>query len=156
MAAEDQALADLSAAVTTLGTAVAAEITALQAALAKQGVDNSPAIEKAVSNISALVNSLTNSLPTTGGGTPTAPAITTLSPNTGPAAGGTTVNATGTGFTGATDVSVGGTPATGLTVNSDTTLTFTTPAGAVGPASVTVTTPAGMSVSGPLALFTFA
>lgn len=60
---EDQALADLTNAVTNLGTAITAEIAALQDALGKAGVDNSPAIEKAVSNISALTNSLTNSIP---------------------------------------------------------------------------------------------
>ena len=59
---EDKALADLTAAITTLGTAITAEIAALQTALANAGVDNSPAIEKAVDNISALTNSLTNSL----------------------------------------------------------------------------------------------
>ena len=40
------------------------------------------------------------------------PTITSLSPTSGPAAGGTSVIITGTGFTGATAVTFGATPAT--------------------------------------------
>jgi hypothetical protein len=61
--AQAQALADLSDAITKIGTAIAAEITALQNALAKQGVDDSPEIEARVSQLSALTNALTNSIP---------------------------------------------------------------------------------------------
>ncbi|MDB5308070.1 MAG: Alkaline phosphatase [Gemmataceae bacterium] len=89
---------------------------------------------------------------TTAGGTATAtgaftyvaaPAIAVVSPSSGPAAGGTTVTITGTGFTGATDVTFGGVSGIGLTVVSDTQITVTTPAGAVGAVDVVVTTPGG-------------
>ena len=49
-----------------------------------------------------------------------APAVTGLSPTSGPAAGGTSVTITGTGFTGATAVDFGTTAATSYTVVSNT------------------------------------
>ena len=52
---------------------------------------------------------------------------------------------TGTGFTGATAVSFGGTPATSFTVDSDLSISATTPPHALGPVVVAVTTPAGTS-----------
>ena len=66
-----------------------------------------------------------------------APTVTGLSPSFGPAAGGTLVTITGTGFTGATEVDFGMTPATNLTVVSDTTITVDSPAG-TGTVDVTV------------------
>jgi hypothetical protein len=80
-----------------------------------------------------------------------APTVTSLSPATGPAAGGTVVTVTGTGFTGATSVQFGSNPGTALTVVSDTEITVTSPVGAVGAVPVTVTTPAGTSAAGPTA-----
>ena len=50
-----------------------------------------------------------------------APVVTSISPTSGPAAGGTTVTITGTAFTGATGVKFGTTPASSFTVNSATT-----------------------------------
>ncbi len=73
-----------------------------------------------------------------------APAVTGLSPISGPQAGGTTVTITGTGFAGATGVSFGGTPATAFTVTSPSQITATAPAGS-GTVDVRVTTPAGTS-----------
>ena len=67
-----------------------------------------------------------------------APAVTGLSPTSGPAAGGTPVTITGTGFTGATAVDFGTTAATNLTVVNDTTITADSPAG-TGTVDVTVT-----------------
>lgn len=72
------------------------------------------------------------------------PTITSISPNQGPTAGGTTVTITGTGFTGATTVGFGFTHAT-FTVNSDTQITATAPAGTVGPVAVFVITSFGIS-----------
>lgn len=69
--------------------------------------------------------------------------VTALSPVTGPIAGGTIITLTGSGFTGATAVSLGATAATAVTVVSDTQLTAVTPAASAGVVDVTVTTPAG-------------
>ncbi|WP_308492505.1 IPT/TIG domain-containing protein [Microbacterium terrisoli] len=79
------------------------------------------------------------------------PVISSLTPTSGPTAGGTTVTITGTGFTGATAVDFGGAAAT-FTVVNDTQVTATTPAHAAGPVDVTVTTPGGTSGPG---TFTF-
>ena len=84
-----------------------------------------------------------------------APTVTGLSPTTGPAAGGTLVTITGTGFTGATAVDFGTTPATNVTVVSDTSITADSPAG-TGVVNVTVTTPGGTSAVSPADQFTYA
>ena len=81
------------------------------------------------------------------------PAITAITPGTGPLAGGTAVTITGTDFTGATAVTFDGAAATSITVVNATTILATTPAHAEGPADVTVTTVGG-SVSG-AGLFTY-
>ncbi|HEX4245855.1 MAG TPA: IPT/TIG domain-containing protein, partial [Acidimicrobiales bacterium] len=83
-----------------------------------------------------------------------APIVTSLSPATGPAAGGTVVTITGTGFTGATSVLFGSSPGTAVTVVSATQITVTSPAGS-GAVPVTVTTPAGTSTPGPSSMFTY-
>jgi len=75
-----------------------------------------------------------------------APAVPGQSPSRGARAGGTVVTITGTGFTGATAVSFGGAAAV-FTVNSDTSITATTPAHATGPFDVTVTTAGGTSAA---------
>ncbi len=77
--------------------------------------------------------------------TSTVPAVTSVSPTYGPVSTGTTITITGTGFTGATAVTVGGTEATSFTVVSDTEITATTPAEAAGTVDVIVTTPSGTS-----------
>jgi hypothetical protein len=86
----------------------------------------------------------------------TAPALTAVSPTSGPLAGGTTVTITGSGFTGATAVNFGSTPASSFTVNSDSQITATSPAAAgVGPVDVTVTTPDGTSATGAADQYTY-
>ncbi|MFE9889246.1 IPT/TIG domain-containing protein [Streptomyces scopuliridis] len=72
------------------------------------------------------------------------PVLTSVVPGSGPAAGGTTVVLTGTGFSGATAVRFGATAATSFTVNSGTQITAVAPAG-TGTVQVTVTTPGGTS-----------
>ncbi len=84
-----------------------------------------------------------------------APAVTGLSPTSGPAAGGTSVTITGTGFTGATGVDFGTTAATDVTVANDTTITADSPAG-TGVVDVTVTTPGGTSATSTADQFTYA
>jgi hypothetical protein len=82
------------------------------------------------------------------------PVVVSLNPATGPAAGGTSVTITGSGFTGATTVTFGGAAATGLTVVNATTITCVSPAGAAGAAAVVVTTPAGVSNASVTFLYT--
>ena len=74
------------------------------------------------------------------------PSISGLSPSSGPAAGGTSVVLSGSGFTGATAVDFGANPATGFTVDSDSQITATSPAGS-GTVDVQVTTPSGTSTN---------
>jgi hypothetical protein len=64
-------------------------------------------------------------------------AVTSVAPACGPAAGGTTVTVTGTGFTFARGVDFGTTAATSFTINSDTSITAVTPGGA-GTVPITV------------------
>lgn len=76
-----------------------------------------------------------------------APTITSISPNSGSYAGGTSVTITGSNYqTGAT-VTLGGTAATGVTVASSTSITATTPAHAVGAVNVVVTNPDSQSAT---------
>ena len=73
----------------------------------------------------------------------------------GPAAGGTSVTITGTGFTGATAVDFGTTAATNVMVKSATQITATSPAG-TGTVDVTVVTPGGASpVNSPADQFSY-
>src|SRR5262249_19307004 len=60
--------------------------------------------------------------------------------------GGQTVTITGVNFTGATSVTFGGAAATGITVNSDTQITATTPAHSAGFVDVAVTTAFGTGI----------
>jgi hypothetical protein len=72
------------------------------------------------------------------GGSNPAPTVTTISPSSGPASGGTPVTVTGTGFQSGAAVTIGGTATTGVTVVSSTSITATTPAHAAGAADVVV------------------
>jgi phosphatidylserine/phosphatidylglycerophosphate/cardiolipin synthase-like enzyme len=81
----------------------------------------------------------TTILSRSGGGTPPAPTITSVSPNTGATGGGTSVTITGTGFTTGATVGFGGAPATNINVTSGTSITATTPAHAAGMVNVVVT-----------------
>ncbi|MFC5373244.1 IPT/TIG domain-containing protein [Brevundimonas faecalis] len=83
-----------------------------------------------------------------------APTVTSISPTSGPSAGGTTVTITGTGFSGATGVTFGGTAASGFTVVSATQITATSPAG-TGTVDVRVTTSGGTSATSASDQFTY-
>src|SRR6476469_3075772 len=83
------------------------------------------------------------------------PAITALSPQTGPPSGGTVVTLTGTGLSRATAVRFGSVAATNLVRVSATTLRATTPRHASGPVDVQVTTPGGTSATGVGARFAY-
>jgi len=76
------------------------------------------------------------------------PSITSLSPNSGPSAGGQRVTIRGTNFVSGMQVQFaqappGGGPALNVSVTNSTTLTADTPSGVVGSANVIVTTLAG-------------
>ncbi|MGO8875383.1 MAG: IPT/TIG domain-containing protein [Acidimicrobiales bacterium] len=79
--------------------------------------------------------------------TPVVPTITSVSPNTNTSAGDSLVTVTGTGFTTDATVAFGSVLPTfgGVTVNSDTSLTVNSPAGAPGTVDLTVTTSGGTS-----------
>lgn len=72
------------------------------------------------------------------------PVITSSSPISGPASGGTTVNINGAGLINATDVFFGTTPAASFTVVSDNLITAVSPPG-TGAVAVTVSTPSTFS-----------
>jgi hypothetical protein len=82
------------------------------------------------------------------------PSVTSISPNSGPVAGGTPVTISGNNFTGANAVRFGGTPATSFTVNSATSITATSPAGS-GTMDVTVTNLSGTSATSSASQFTY-
>ena len=71
------------------------------------------------------------------------PGLTSLTPEVGPTAGGQTVTITGTDLTGTTSVTIGGNECSNVVVVNATTVTCTTPEGAVGTEDVVVTTPGG-------------
>ena len=84
------------------------------------------------------------------------PVVTSVSPATGPAAGGTSVIITGSEFTPTSAVSFGGVPAASVTVSSPTSITATSPASTfAGPVDITVTTVNGTSATGPNDVFTY-
>ena len=70
-----------------------------------------------------------------------APTVSSVSANSGPAAGGTNVTITGTGFVATPTVTFGGTSATNVAFVNSTTITCTTPAHAAGAVDVVVTNP---------------
>lgn len=74
------------------------------------------------------------------------PSVSSLSPSSGPASGGTSVTVQGANFAPGTTVSFGSRPATAVDVGSPTQLTATAPAGTAGTSvNVTVSTPDGTS-----------
>jgi hypothetical protein len=83
-----------------------------------------------------------------------APTVMSVSPNSGPVAGGTAVTITGTNFAAGATVTFGTASATNVVMVSGTTITATTPAGSAGAVTVTVTNPGPQSGSLPNA-FTF-
>lgn len=74
-----------------------------------------------------------------------APNLTSISPTSGTASGGTTVTLTGTNFISGASVAFGGVAATGETVSSSTSMTAVAPAHAAGGADVVITNPDGQT-----------
>jgi hypothetical protein len=85
---------------------------------------------------------------------PPAPAITAISPSSGPPAGGTSVTITGSGFTAATKVAFGGVAATSFNVVSDTQIAAVSPA-QTGAHYIVVTGPGGTSALVSAAVYTY-
>src|SRR5579872_3826857 len=83
------------------------------------------------------------------------PRVTSISPTTGPATGGTTVTISGAGFGGATNVSFGSVPAASFTVVSASSITAVSPAAAGGSVDVTVSNAGGASATVAADTFTF-
>jgi hypothetical protein len=82
------------------------------------------------------------------------PAITAVSPTSGPTFGGTAVTITGTGLRFASSVTFGGTAAT-FTVVSDTRINATAPRRSTGTVNIVVTTPGGTSAVSASSQFTY-
>jgi hypothetical protein len=83
------------------------------------------------------------------------PAVTGITPTSGPSTGGTVVTVSGAHFTGATQVYFGAVAASTFTVTSDTTITATAPAHAAETVHVTVVTEGGTSATSPADEFTY-
>jgi hypothetical protein len=103
--------------------------------------------------ITGPVSISATSSPSTSPATP--PQVTAISPASGPAAGGTSVTITGSGFSGATTVDFGGVSAT-ITAASDTEITAISPAATgTGTVDITVITPNGTSATGTADQFSY-
>ena len=74
---------------------------------------------------------------------PPMPSVTSVTPNSGPTAGGTAITISGTNFTGATGATIGGAAVTSFSVVNSTTITGVTPARTAGAKTVTVQHPNG-------------
>jgi uncharacterized delta-60 repeat protein len=83
------------------------------------------------------------------------PTVSSISPSFGPTTGGASVTITGTGFTGATAVNFGTTAATTFTINSDTQITATSPAGSAGTLDITVNNPYYVSATSSADQYTY-
>ncbi|MGA2621849.1 MAG: IPT/TIG domain-containing protein, partial [Thermoguttaceae bacterium] len=83
------------------------------------------------------------------------PAVNSVSPNSGPLAGGTPITISGSNFAGPTAVYFGTTAATNVTVVSSTEVTATIPKGKAGTVNVTVTTLGGTSATSSADKYTY-
>jgi hypothetical protein len=83
------------------------------------------------------------------------PVVTAVSPAMGSTAGGKKVTIRGANFSGATSVTFGPNAASGFTVNSNSSITATAPAGSAGTVNIWVTTSAGTSATVTADQFTY-
>jgi hypothetical protein len=95
----------------------------------------------------ALKNDNTVLPASSGGGPPPqpAPAVSSISPNSGPTSGGTSVTIAGSNFASGATVTFDSTAATNVNVVSSTTITAVAPTHAAGPVNVTIVNPSGLS-----------
>ena len=82
------------------------------------------------------------------------PVVSGVSPSAGGLGGGTQVQITGSGLSGATAADFGASPGSGLAVDSDSALTVLAPPGS-GSVAVTVANPAAISIAGPGTRFAY-
>jgi hypothetical protein len=115
---------------------------------------STPAAAPAPSRSSTGPSPSQSSVPTSPSATPPAPIITRIVPARGPAAGGTGVTISGSGFAGTTAVAFGNVEATNFTVDSSTQVSAVTPPG-TGAVDVSVRTPGGSSATTTSDLFTY-
>ncbi|MHC5018853.1 MAG: IPT/TIG domain-containing protein [Planctomycetota bacterium] len=90
-----------------------------------------------VTNVDTLFGSLPGGFNYAG----TPATVSSITPSSGPVAGGTAVSITGTNFVSGASVTIGGFSASSISIVSATLITCTTPAGTAGPANVEVTNP---------------
>ncbi len=95
---------------------------------------NAGAVTVTVTNVGSQSGSLANGYTYV-----LVPTVSSVTPHTGPAVGGTAVTITGTNFAAGAVVTFGGTSATNVVVVNSTTITATTPGGSAGAVTVTVT-----------------
>jgi hypothetical protein len=108
----------------------------------------SPAHVTGTVDVTVVARSLTSATSPADRFTYTGPLVTKLSKTSGPTAGGGKITIHGTGLNGATSVTFGSTPATGVKVNKKgTQITVKVPAHAAGVVTVTVITPGGSSAA---------
>ena len=122
----------------TFGSAAATNVTVVNSTTitATSPAGTAGAVTVTVTNSGGQSGSLNNGFTYA---TATAPTVSSVSPNAGPAAGGTAVTITGTNFAAGATVKFGSTAATNVVVVNSTTITATTPAHAAGGVTVTVT-----------------
>jgi hypothetical protein len=127
----------LSGAKVTLGGTAATGVTVVSSTsiTATTPAHTAGAVNVVVTNTDTQTGTLTSAYTYTN----PAPTVTSITPNTGTASGGTAVTIMGTGFLSGATVTLGGTLATGVTVVSVTSITATTPAHATGAVNVVVT-----------------
>jgi hypothetical protein len=154
------------------GTSVTITGTNLTGATAVRfGTSNASITANSATSITATAPAGTGTVDitvTTAGGTSTAsatdhftyivpvPTVTSVSPNSGPTTGGTSVTITGTNLTGATAVKFGGNNATSFTVTSASQINAVAPAGSLGAVDVTVKTSSGLSAISSADQYTYA
>jgi hypothetical protein len=138
----------LANATLTLGGVAASNVSVISSTAITATTPGNPpgGVDVKVTNTDGQNATLTNGFTYVGSNPP--PTIASMSPNTGPAAGGTTVSITGSRFLSGANVSFGGIVATRVNVISATSLTAIAPAASArGPVNVTVTNPDGQSAT---------
>src|SRR5579862_3345255 len=125
------------------GTATGVNVVSSTSITATTAAHSAGSVNVVVTNSDSQTGTLTNGYRYTN----PPPSVTSISPASGPATGGTSVTITGTGFLSGATVSIGGTAATGVTVVSGTSIAATTPAHAAGTATVVVTNSDGQNSS---------